>query len=189
MSEITKAEIRQKLGNIKQLQELLFGEKTKEYDRQINSLQARLDRLESDRHQSQSIIDERLEQLENKLIERINSVSNSLEQKIQYFNTDNKKEQQQIKTDLELVAKQTRDSIDYLQDSIKTQNSNFEAEITQSKVVLNEEMRLVKQQITEKLNSSLSKLSTGKVSRSDLAEVLFEISLKLKNLENKSSEI
>lgn len=180
MSEITKAEIRQKLGNITQLQELLFGEQTREYDRKLDLYQTRLNRLESDLQESQLVIDERLKELESKLIERINSVANSLEKKIQYFNTNNKKERQQVKTDLELVTQQTSDNIDYLQDSINTQNSNLKVEITQSKVALDKEMRLLKQQITQKLNSSLSELSAGKVSRSDLAEVLFEICLKLK---------
>ena len=184
MSKITKAEIRQKLGNITQLQELLFGEQTREYDRKLDLYRARLDRLESDCLKSQLSIDKRFKELENKLIERINSATNSLEKKIQYFNTNNKEEQKQIKTNLELVAQQTHDSIDYFQDSIKTQNNNFQAEIIQSKVALDEEMCLLKQQITEKLNNSLSELSSEQVSRSDLAEVLFEICLKLKKSDN-----
>ena len=184
MSKITKAEIRQKLGNITQLQELLFGEQTREYDRKLDLYRARLDRLESDCLKSQLSIDKRFKELESKLIERINSATNSLEKKIQYFNTNNKEEQKQIKTNLELVAQQTHDSIDYFQDSIKTQNNNFQAEIIQSKVALDEEMCLLKQQITEKLNNSLSELSSEQVSRSDLAEVLFEICLKLKKSDN-----
>ena len=181
---MNKAEIRQRLGNITQLQELLFGEQTREYDRKLDLYQTRLDRLESDCRKSQIVINERLEELESKLIEQINSVANSLEKKIQYFNTNNKKEREPIQTNLELVAQQTRDSIDYLQKSIKTQNNNFQAEITQSKVALDEEMRILKQQITEKLNYSLSELSTKKISHSDLAEVLFEICLKLKESDN-----
>ena len=39
----------------------------------------------------------------------------------------------------------------------------------------------MKQQVLEKLESNLSDLSTNKVSRTDLAEVLFELCLKLKS--------
>lgn len=180
MGEMTKAEMRQKLGNISQLQELLFGEQTREYDRKLDLYQAKLEQLESDCQKSQLSIDKRLEELESKLIEQINSAINSLEKKVQSFNTSTKKEQEQIKTNLDLVAQQTRDRIDFLQNSIKTQNNNFIAEITQSKVALDEEMCLLKQQITERLNYGLSELSAGKISRSDLAEVLIEVCLKLK---------
>ncbi|MEO1671328.1 MAG: hypothetical protein AAFR77_11165, partial [Cyanobacteria bacterium J06631_2] len=43
---------------------------------------------------------------------------------------------------------------------------------------------LFKQELLTKLESSLSELTTAKISRSDLAEILFELCLNLKGQEN-----
>ena len=180
MSKITKTEMREKLGNIKQLQELLFGEQIKEYNQKFDSYYDKINHLESNYQQSQLVLDKRLKELEDKLVAQITLAANALEKKIQYLNLTSKEEHQQIKQDLDFVSQQTRNSIDYLQDSIKIQNSNLKSEINQTKIDLGGEIGLLKQQITDKLNSSLSDLSKGKVSRSDLAEVLFELCLKLK---------
>ncbi len=181
MSEITKTEMREKLGNVKQLQELLFGEQIKEYNQKFDSYYDRINYIESNYKNSQVVLGERLKELEKRLTAQIDLAINSLEKKIQYLNLTSKEEGQQIKQNLDLISQQTRNSIDYLQDSIKNQNNNLKSEIAQTKTALDGEIGLLKQQITDKLNSSLSELSTGKVSRSDLAEVLFELCLKLKD--------
>ena len=72
MSEITKTEIRQKLGNITQLQELLFGEQTREINQKFDSYGDRLSHLESNYQKLQLVLDERFEELENKLVQQIN---------------------------------------------------------------------------------------------------------------------
>ena len=184
--------MRAKLGNITQLQELLFGEQTKEYNQKFDSYCDRLNQLETNYQKLQLVMDERFKKLENKLIQQINLANNSLEKKAQYLSVNTKKEQQQIKEELNIFSQQSRDSIDYLQESLKTQNTNLKAEITQAKIATDREIYLLKQQVTDKLNSSLTELSAGKVSRHDLAEVLFELCLKLKEpdtaLEEKQEE-
>ncbi|MEM8830281.1 MAG: hypothetical protein AAGE96_13120 [Cyanobacteria bacterium P01_G01_bin.19] len=180
MNEATKAEMREKLGNISQLQDLLFGEHIREYQQRFDLYDEKIKSLEEKNRETQSIIDQRFEQLERKIMREMSLADNSLEKKIQYFNTTYKEEQQQIRKDLEQAAKQNDDSFRYLQDTINTQSSNLKTEIAQSKSAVDEEMRLLKQQINEKLSSSIAELSSGKVSHTDLAEVLFEISLKLK---------
>ncbi len=192
MNEATKAEMREKLGNISQLQDLLFGEHIREYQQKFDLHHQKIESLAEKHREAQSIIDEHFEQLEKRIMREISLTTNSLEKKIQYFNTTHKEEQQQIRKDIEQAARQADDSIQHLQDTIKSQGSNLKTEIAQSKSAMDEEMRLLKQQITEKLSSSIAELSKGKVSRIDLAEVLFEISLKLKDtdieLETDSAE-
>jgi hypothetical protein len=190
MNEISKSEIRKRLGNITQLQELLFGEQIKAYNQKLDLHQQQLERLEGNYHELQLVMEERLAQLENQLTQQINLLTNSLEKKVQYLNLANQEEQQKTKKKLDSVFQQAEDNINYFQDSIKTQNSNFKTEIATSKIALEQEIRLLKQQITDKLDSSLSTLSTSKISRHDLAEILFELCLKLKepNLDSQVSE-
>ena len=180
MNELTKEGMRQRLGNIDQLQELLFGEQIDEYDRKLEEHNQRLNRLETNTAKFQSTITERIEQLENKLLERIDSVANSSETKIKYVNLKTQEEQQKIQQQLNSVSQHSYKNIDFLQDSLNTNVNNLKSEIVRSKSALDRDLQLLKDQIADKLEYNLDKLSNNKVSRDDLAEVLFELCLKLK---------
>ena len=54
---MTKAEIRKRLGNITQLQELLFGEQIDEYNFKLEQYQQKLNQLEANTQRSQLVID------------------------------------------------------------------------------------------------------------------------------------
>ena len=173
MSEITKAEMRKRLGNITQLQELLFGEQIKEYNRQLEQHNQKITRLEANYQRLQSVVEERVSQLESKVINRIDTVASSLEEKLQYFNLTAQQEQKKLQHELNSVSQHHKDNIDFLQNSLKT-------EVIEIKSALNRDMGLLKQQLTQKIESHLSELSNNKLSRADLADALFELCLKLR---------
>ena len=172
--------MREKLGNIKQLQDLLFGEQTKEYNRKFDLYHDRLNRLESNHRRAQIFFDNRLKELESKLLARIDSAVNFLQNKIERLNHVYDEESQKVKADLELISQQTRNSINDLQENIKAYNADLEAEIAKVRSDSNQDIELLKRQIKQQLDSSLSELATGKLSRNDLAEILSELSLQLK---------
>ena len=180
MNEITKAEIRKRLGNITQLQELLFGEQIDEYNHKLEQHKQKLNQLANNSQKFQLVIEKRINQLEKNLIDKIDSVANSLERKIRYLNLDTQGEQNKIRQEIDKLWQHSSENIDFLQNSFNDNSNSLKTEITQTKSVLDRDMRLLKQQVLEKLESNLSELSTNKVSREDLAEVLFELCLKLK---------
>ena len=180
MNEFTKDQMRQRLGNISQLQELLFGEQIDKYNQKLEEYNQRLDRIETNTAEFRSTITERIEQLENKLFERIDSVANSSETKIKYVNLKTQEEQRKIQQQLNSVSQHSYKNIDFLQDSLNNNVNNLRSEIVQSKSALDRDLQQLKEQIAEKLEHNLAKLSNNKVSREDLSEVLFELCLKLK---------
>ena len=175
--------MRKRLGNITQLQDLLFGDRAKEYDRKLKQYERRINFLEENSQKLESSLMEGLEELETKLTHQINLVANSLEKKVRYLDLVNKEERQKTKQEIDRITQQASDNLSYLQDNIKNQNNNLKTEINAAKTELEREIKSIRQQINNKLDSSLAELSTGKVSRSDLAEVLFELCLKLKDPE------
>ncbi len=180
MGEITKAEMRQKLGNVSQLQDLLFGEEKKEFNDKFRQQTQTINNLESKQQEFQLLIEKQLEQLEKQLTLKIDSVSNTLEKKLQYLELTTKDLQAKLQQELDSVSQYSYESIDSLQNNLKIQANDLRTEITQSKANSNRDLELLKQQINERLELSLKQLSTGKVSRSDLAEALFELCLQLK---------
>ena len=180
MNQITKAEMRKRLGNITQLQDLLFGEKIEKYDSQLEQYSQRLQQLESETKKFHLIVKERLEQLEESLGNKINSVASTLEKRIKYLEINTQAEQIKIQQEIDALSQNSYDNIDFLQKSLNANTNSLKTEITQSKVALDRDLQLLKQQIFERLESNLAELSASKVSRSTLAEVLFELCLKVK---------
>ena len=180
MSKITKAQMRQKLGNITQLQELLFGEQIEKYDRAMSKYERRLNQLESNQNELNSTIKASIERLENTLTHKLDAVVNTFEKRLKYLELDTKEEQTKIEQNLAHLSQYSYENIDILQDSINNKSSQLKTEISQSKAAIDRDLQMLKQQLSEKFNHSLEQLSTGKVSREDLAEVLFELCLKIK---------
>jgi hypothetical protein len=180
MNDIAKAEMRKRLGNITKLQEILFGEQVEAYNQKFKQYDHRLNQLENSQHKFQLLMEERFQQLENKILHQINSLANSLEKKIKYLDITTKEEHQRIQQELDIISQHNYDNIDFLQNSLNTHANSLKTEITQSKTALDRDLQLLKQQVFTQLDSNLSELSTAKVSRSDLSEILFELCLKLK---------
>lgn len=181
MNEITKAEIRKRLGNITQLQELLFGEQIDEYNHKLEQYSQKINQIEANSQKFQQFIEERITQLEKKQILRLNSVANALEKKIKYVNIVAQQEQAKIQEELNSISQHSYKNIDLLQNSINDHKNSLKTEIIETKSDLEQDLQQLKQQIFEKLESNILELSTNKISRSDLAEVLFELCLKLKD--------
>jgi predicted transcriptional regulator len=173
MNEIAKAEIRKKLGNISQLRELLLGEQFAEYNQ-------RLDALETNLEQFQTAIAARLTQLENKLLDQINAVASSEEQRSKYYYLKTQSEQHQLQQELEHLSQFSQENIDLLHQTLNDNTNNFKTEIAQSKSDLEQDLSLFKQELADKLKNHFQELANNKISRTDLAEVLLELSLKLK---------
>jgi len=180
MSEITKDEIRKRLGNITQLQELLFGEQVAQYDRKLDQHNQRLNKLESEFERLQLVISERFDQLENNLTQKINSTANSLARKIKYLSITTQEENSKIQQEVDVISQNNYDNINFLQNRLNSETNSLKTEIVRTKATLDRDVQLLKQQISEKLERNLSELSEGKVSRSDLAELLFELCIKIK---------
>ena len=181
MDRITKAELRERLGNVSQLRELLFGEQIEAYETQSKEYNDRLNKLEADFQEFKLLVNKQFKELETHLITKVNTVASSTEDKISYVNSNNQAEHQKINEELTKVSKESYKNIDFLQTSINDYHSSLKQEITQTKSTIDRELQLLKRQIFDKLESSLGDLSNTKLSHNDLADILFELCLKLKD--------
>ena len=184
MNETTKAEIRQRLSNITQLQDILLGDKIDEYNYKFEQHNERLDFIEANLQKFKLVIEERITQLENELLARIDSMDRSLGKKITYLNSTTREARLKLQQDLDSVSQNNHKNLDFIQNSLNANTNSLKTEITQAKSALERDMQLLKQQVLEKLESNLTQLTTDKISRQDLAEVLFELSLELQGTES-----
>ncbi|HHP7229283.1 MAG TPA: hypothetical protein ACFCUY_00315 [Xenococcaceae cyanobacterium] len=187
MAEITKEEMRRKLGNITQLRELLFGEQMEEYDQkfaqswqQLDQLTTQLKQLETNFGEFRADTRQQLYQLENNLSQEISSAVDSLEKKIQYLNLNTRNETSKLKQEIQENSQSTAQSLDTVAANFNSQTKYLKDELAQTRDNLEKDLSNLKQQLSEKIEKNLVELTDNKVSRGDLAEVLFELCLKVK---------
>ena len=172
--------MRKRLGNVSQLRDLLLGDKIEEYERNFTQSYQRLDKLESSLIKFQSMVNERLNKMQDSLSKEINTAVDSLEKKIKYLSLTTHEETNKLKQEIEIQSRNASNSIDTLQNNLKSETSYLKDELFQTRNTLGEELQNLKQQVLERLENNLSELTETKVSRTDLAEVLFELCLKVK---------
>jgi len=180
MTEIAKEEIRERLGNVDQIRNLLFGNKIKEYEERFENSDRRLDKLESELASFQSEMRDRLTQLQDSLSSEIRSGLDSQEKKLKYLSLTTHEETSKLQDAIDVNNKKFSHEVESLTQRTNSQARFLKNEITQLKEGLEEEFRSLKEQIFAEVAKVNSDLKEGKVSREDLAEILFELCLKIK---------
>ena len=193
MTEIVNDEIRRKLGNLTQIRELLFGEQIDDYDKKFQQYQKRIEEIESNLKALESNFQQfkldqkqRLDRLQNDLSDEISTAINSLEKKLQYLSLNTSNEVAKINKNIEANMQKNSQIIDAIAKRFDTQNQHVKEEITQTKTDLEKDLVSVKQELLELLEQDLSNLTKNKVSRHDLANLLFEVCLKIKGTDVKA---
>lgn len=183
MNDISKEEMKDRLGNIDQIRHLLFGNKIKEYEQLFESNDSRLDKLESELANFQTEMRDRLTQLQESLSSEIRSGLDSLEKKLKYLSLTTHEETSKLQQSLESTNKKIVQGVESLDKKVNYQANFLRNELSQTREKLEGEFQLLKQQFFAEMEKGMTDLKEGKVSRRDLAEVLFELCLKIKGTE------
>ena len=187
MTEPQKNAVRQKLGNISQIRELLFGEQIEEYERKFEQLNQKNQQLESNIEELnlnlerfKSDTEKHLLQLKNNISEEINTAVNYLEKKLKYLSVNTHTEMSKINRDIELKTNSNFQKIELVTDNLNSRLTYINEEANHHKKTIEKELENFKKELSETIEKNLAELTEAKVSRSDLAEVLFELCLKVK---------
>ncbi len=194
MTEIAKDEMRQRLGNLTQIRELLFGEQIENYDnrfqqdqKQMEEIESNLQALESNLEQFKLDQKHRIDQLQNELYNEIRTALNSLEKKLQYLSLNTSNEVTKINKNIEARTQKNSQIIDSFAKKVDTQNQDLKEEVYQTRTNLEKDLVSLKQELLQLLERDLSELTKNKVSRHELADLLFEDCMKIKGTDVKSN--
>jgi predicted transcriptional regulator len=180
MTDITREQMRDRLGNLEQIRDLLFGQKIREYDGFQEDSDRRLQKLESDFSAFQSEVRQQLAQLEDSLSGEIHAAVDSLEKKLKYLNLTSQEQVERLQQELTFIQQEAADGVDVLQRNVTEKTNSLETEIAQNRQTLEANLQNLKDRIFETIDREFSQLKENKLSRADLAEVLFELCLKVK---------
>lgn len=176
MAELNKEEIRERLGNIDQIRDIIFGPQLREYN-------SRLDKIESNLSLMEHEMRDRIEQVKNACSTEIRASVDSLEQKLKTSNVNYQNENADIRQLIDRINKKFSSSIEALDQTVDSQTTSIWNNLSETKEKLQEDTRNLRIQIFEELERRFSSLSGAKVSRDDMAEILFELGLRIKGTE------
>jgi hypothetical protein len=184
MTNQSTEDLRRRLGNIDQIRDLLFGSKLAEYEERFQQQAQKLEQ-----------IDTRLTELKTETIDRLNllrsDLSNELQiglerlasqvNDLQLSNTEHSRKSQ-------LMEQRCAQDIDAVKQSLTDQTQFLRKDLMQTRLQMQEEVVKLSEKLTQALYSEVANLQHTKLTQVDLADILFEICLKLKNSPASSSE-
>jgi DNA anti-recombination protein RmuC len=183
MPDITKDDMRDRLGNIDQIRDLLFGQKIDDYERRFDQTTQRLSNLETQLADFQEETRNQLSQLQSSLTKDIKAAVDALEKKLRYLTLTTQEDLIQLQQDLKKTDQALSQKLDGLNKSVNETTSSISEELVASRDKLTKDLQTLKSQVFEEIEKNVSSLSQGKVSRVDLAEFLFDLCLKVKGSE------
>jgi ElaB/YqjD/DUF883 family membrane-anchored ribosome-binding protein len=176
MDEITKDEMRERMGNIDLIRDIIFGSKLKEYDSRIDRLESKFSLLEQEMR-------DRTEQIKTECLTELRASVDSVEEKIKSVSFTSQKDNADIRQLIDHSYKSFSSSLESLDKTIVSQTTSIRKELSETREKLQEDTQSLQSQIIEELERRFSMLKDAKVSRNDMADILFELGLRIKKTE------
>ena len=227
MSDLTKADLRERLGNIDQIRDILFGPQLREYttrleqlerdvsatqqdlrsrsdeirqsvlaelqsavetiDRRIRALSLKDDEEKLDIRQQIEAINKRMantaEELQESIAEELDDLAENADKRFKTMQARDAEEKFELRQQLDLLSKRLSGNIEALDETLDKQTSALQENLQETQTKFQSEISDLRTQIFEELERYCSMLSQVKVSRDDMAELLFELGLRLKGSE------
>lgn len=173
MRDITQEEMRDRMGNIDLIRDIIFGPKLQEYDTRIDKLESNLSLLEKETH-------DRIEQVKTDCLTELRSSVEVLDQKIKSLSLTFQKDHADIRQLIDRTYQNFSGSLESIDKTLVSQTTSIRKELSETREKLQDDTRNLKSQIFDELEKRFSLLTNAKVSRNDMADILFELGLRLK---------
>lgn len=176
MNDDSKAALRERLGNIDQIRDILFGSQLRDYN-------TRLEQVETTVSVLQQEIRDRTDELKQSMFKEIQVAVDALDKKIKSLTLKDNEEKVDIRQQLDRLSKRLSANVTTLDETIDKQTSTLRDDLTTSREKLQGDILDLRNQIFEELDKRIANLTQSKIARADMAEILFEVGLRLKGSE------
>jgi hypothetical protein len=176
MGEITRDEIRERLGNIDQIRDIIFGAHLREYT-------SRLDKAESDIASLQLDVRDRLNDLKATLANELRAAVESIDKRLKNISASTQEETADLRQQVDRINRKFTSSIESLDEVVEAQRVALREELAQTRDSLQNDNRELRSLVLEELDRHFSILREDKISKDDMAELLFELGMRLKGSE------
>lgn len=176
MGEISQDEMRERIGNIDLIRDIIFGSKLQEYDSRLDKLESKLSLLDQEMR-------DRTLAIKTECLTELRASVDSLEQKIKSLSLTSQKDNADIQQLIERTYRNFSNSLESIDKTVGSQTTSIRTELSETREKLQEDTRNLKTQIFDELEKRFSLVTDAKLSRNDMADVLFELGLRIKKAE------
>lgn len=176
MSDITKEEVRDRLGNIDQIRDIIFGAQLRDYDNRLNEIESNLLLLQQEMR-------DRTEQIKISFSTEIKTAVDMLERKLKSLSSATEEECTEIRQQVDRLSRKSSSSIQALDEVVNAQTNIIRGELTQAKSQFQEDVLALRGLVLQELDRRFTQLSETKASKDDIAEALFALGMQLKGTE------
>jgi hypothetical protein len=176
MSQMSKDDVRERLGNIDQIRDIILGTQLREYEN-------RFSKLESDISLLQQQMRSHIEQLKSNFSAELKTGFEALDKKLKSLNLTTQEDTLDLRQQVDRLNKKFSSSVQSLDETLDNQTTSIRDEIFQTKVQLQDDVTTLRDLILEEIDRRFSQLTDTKVSKDDMAETLFALGMRLKETE------
>ncbi|MEH2421218.1 MAG: hypothetical protein V7K48_09910 [Nostoc sp.] len=176
MSQMSKDDARERLGNIDQIRDIILGTQLREYEN-------RFSKVESDISLLQQQMRSHVDQLKSNFSAELKSGFEAVEKKLKSLNLTTQEETLDLRQQVDRLNKKFSNSVQSLDETLDSQTTSIRDEIFQTKVQLQDDVTTLRDLILEEIDRRFSQLTDTKVSKDDMAETLFALGMRLKETE------
>ncbi len=178
----------QGFNNIEQIRELLFGPQLKQLNNRLDSLETTLKEHKEETDKRLSVLrietDKNLQKLQESLSTELQTSFRSLSEEIKSLKEKNIQDREELDQQLESISKRLSSNVANIDEAIDKQTRALREDVLSSHKKLQSDLIQMKKQIVENFEKRLANLGSSKVSREDIADMFFEIVLKLKGTQH-----
>ena len=151
MGEITRDEIRERLGNIDQIRDIIFGAHLREFT-------SRLDKSEADIAAVQQEVSDRLSELKSALALELRAAVESIDKRLKTISATTQEEAADLRQQFDRINRKFTNSIETLDETVEAQRVALRDELAQTRDSLQGDTRELRSLVLEELALVLLKL-------------------------------
>jgi gas vesicle protein len=176
MNQLKKEELYDKLGNIDQIRDIIFGAQLRDYN-------TRFDKLESELGNFRQELLDRIQEVKTTNAAELRSVVDSVDKRIKALQLTGEEERNDLRQIIDRTHRKASTNFEKLSEDLETTTGVLRDNLSETKSKLQDDIRNLRTYVQDELERRLSAIGNIKVSRDDMAEILFELGMRLKGTE------
>ncbi|WP_339366929.1 hypothetical protein [Calothrix sp. 336/3] len=173
---MSREDVRERLGNIDQIRDIIFGAHLREYENRFSKLESNVGLLQQE-------VRSQLEQLKTSFTIELKTALEGNDKKLKLLSLSTQEETADLRQLLDRLNRRFSSSLQSLDESLDNQTKSIRDELNHGKAQLQDDITALRDLVLEELERHCSQLQNTKVSRADMAETLFALGMRLKGEE------
>jgi ABC-type phosphate transport system auxiliary subunit len=179
-----------KLDNVEQIRDILFGSQLKEFITRLETVEGTIKELKEKTDGCVKTLnslgeetDRLIEDVKQGLSTRLAEEVEALHQEIKSISSKDTDEKTDIRQQIDRLSKRLSSNVADLDETLDKQINSLRTDLSSTYIKLQADFKELSDQHLEELKQSLSKLAGDKISREDMAGMIFELFLKVRGAE------